>query len=141
MKQRRRGLWLAMIKQMLKTSEKETSKLFNVCGIKWIILEESNLPKLFRRKAKQQTDKKVHEKSKKKTFEFLYSNVNTIYALFIGLEIFYNPFVLCPESWLFKTKTVKLFSPKDKLFCYCQVQVQAPGTTNKPESPTKVPKK
>ena len=81
------------------------------------------------------------KKVKKKTFEFLYSNVNTIYALFIGLEIFYNPFVLCPESWLFKTKTVKLFSPKDKLFCYCQVQVQAPGTTNKPESPTKVPKK
>ena len=76
-----------MIKQMLKTSEKETSKLFNVCGIKWIILEESNLPKLFRRKAKQQTDKKVHEKSKKK-FEFLYRNVNTIYAFFIGLEIF-----------------------------------------------------
>ena len=51
-----------MIKQMLKTSEKETSKLFNVCGIKWIILEESNLPKLFRRKAKQQTDKIDHEK-------------------------------------------------------------------------------
>ncbi len=27
-------------------------------------------------------------KKVKKTFEFLYSNVNTIYALFIGLEIF-----------------------------------------------------
>ena len=47
------GCRLALITQMLKISEKETSKLFNVCGTKRIILEESNLPKLFRRKEKQ----------------------------------------------------------------------------------------
>ena len=47
------GCRLALITQMLKISEKETSKLFNVCGTKRIILEESNLPKLFRRKEKK----------------------------------------------------------------------------------------
>ena len=70
-----------MIKQMLKTSEKETSKLFNVCGIKWIILEESNLPKLFRRKAKQQTDKKVHEKSKKNLNSYTETLIQSMLSL------------------------------------------------------------
>ena len=111
MKQRRRGLWLAMIKQMLKTSEKETSKLFNVCGIKWIILEESNLLKLFRRKPKQQTDKKAQENRQNKSF---------FEKISVGVGDFINPFC-CAMSWvlILSNKNSKLFSPEDKLFCYC----------------------